>query len=51
MRWAPSKSAQLMATYRANAQLLVIRETKNWVQVEDQDTGDVGFMDKAFVVK
>ena len=51
MRWAPSKSAQLMATYGANAQLLVIRETKNWVQVEDQDTGDVGFMDKAFVVK
>ena len=51
MRWAPSTSAQLMATYGANATLLVIRETTHWVQVEDQDTGDVGFMDKAFVVK
>ena len=49
MRWAPSQSAQLMATYKANDQLLVIRELTNWLQVEDQDTGDVGFINKAFI--
>ena len=51
MRWAPSKQAEVMATYKANAKLLVIRETDHWYQVEDQDTGDVGFIDKQFVVK
>ena len=48
-RWAPSKSASLIATYPANSQLLVIKETTNWFQVEDQDTGDVGFISKQFV--
>ena len=51
LRWAPSKQAEVMATYKANAKLLVIRETDHWYQVEDQDTGDVGFIDKQFVVK
>ena len=49
LRWAPSKSASLIATYPANSQLLVIKETTNWFQVEDQDTGDVGFISKQFV--
>ena len=51
MRWAPSKSAELMATYKQNEKLLVIKETNNWYQVEDQDTGNVGFISKQFVVK
>lgn len=51
LRWAPSKSAELMATYKQNEQLLVIKETNNWYQVEDQDTGDVGFINKQFVVQ
>ena len=51
MRWAPSKSAEIMATYKQNEKLLVIRETSNWYQVEDQDTGDVGFISKQFVVQ
>ena len=51
LRWAPSQSAELMATYKANDQLLVIRETTNWLQVEDQDTGDVGFINRAFVIQ
>ena len=51
MRWAPSKSAELMATYKQNEKLLVIKETNNWYQVEDQDTGDVGFINKQFVVQ
>ena len=51
MRWAPSKSAEIMATYKQNEKLLVIKETNNWYQVEDQDTGDVGFISKQFVVQ
>ncbi len=51
MRWAPSKSAELLATYKANDQLLVIKELKNWLQVEDPDTGDVGFVSKSFVAQ
>ena len=51
LHWAPSKSAQLMATYKQNEKLLVIKETNNWYQVEDQDTGDVGFINKQFVVQ
>ena len=51
LRWAPSKSAEIMATYKQNDKLLVIKETKNWYQVEDQDTGDVGFISKQFVVQ
>ena len=51
LRWAPSKSAEIMATYKANEKLLVIKELNNWYQVEDQDTGDVGFISKQFVVK
>ena len=51
LRWAPSKSAEIMATYKANEKLLVIQELNNWYQVEDQDTGDVGFISKQFVVK
>ena len=51
LRWAPTKSAEVMNTYKANAQLTVIRELRNWYQVEDPVTGYVGFMDKAFVVR
>ena len=51
LRWAPSKSAEIMATYKQNDKLLVIRELANWYQVEDQDTGDVGFISKQFVAQ
>ena len=49
LRWAPSKEAAIMATYRADDQLTVIQELKNWLQVEDPATGDVGFISKSFV--
>ncbi len=51
LRWAPNKSTEIMATYKQNDKLLVIRETNNWYQVEDQDTGDVGFISKQFVAQ
>ena len=40
-----------MATYKANDKLLVIRVLKNWYQVEDQDTGDVGYISIQYVVQ
>lgn len=51
MRWAPSKSSELMATYKANSTLTVIKELTNWVQVEDPDTGDVGFINRVFIAQ
>ena len=51
MHWAPSNSTEVIATYKANDTLLAIRELPNWYQVEDQDTGDVGFINKAFVTQ
>ena len=49
LRWAPSKSSELMATYRANDQLIVICEMTDWLQVRDPFTGNVGFLNKVFV--
>ncbi len=51
MHWAPCATSTIMATYGANAQLLVLKETTNWLQVEDQNTGDVGFISKAYAVE
>ncbi len=51
LRWAPSKSAEVMATYKSNQALTVIRELTSWYQVEDPATGVVGFIDKAFTVQ
>ena len=51
LRWAPSLSAEIIATYKQNDKLLVIKELKNWYQVEDQSTGNVGFISKKYVVK
>ena len=46
MRWAPSKSAMVMANYPAKAELTVISETPNWFQAQDPATGLVGFIDR-----
>ena len=51
LRWAPSKSAEIMGTYKANEALTVIQELANWYQVEDPATGVVGFIDKAFITQ
>ena len=51
LRWAPSQSAELMATFKANDKLTVIKELDNWLQVEDPDTGNVGFVNKVFVAE
>ena len=49
LRWAPSQSAELLATFKANDKLTVIKELDNWLQVEVPETGDVGFINKVFI--
>ena len=51
LRWAPSKDAEIMANYGANTELVVLKETTNWYQVENTKTGDVGFVMKEFIVQ
>ena len=51
LRWAPSTAAEVIAIYGAKEELTVIRELTEWLQVEDPDTGDVGFIRKHFVIR
>ena len=51
MRWAPSKDAEVLATYRSGAQLTVIAETQSWYQVADSNTEATGFIMKNYVVR
>ena len=46
LRWAPSKSALLMATYPEKQELTVLKETANWLLVTNAQTGDVGYLNK-----
>jgi hypothetical protein len=46
LRWAPSHSAPLMATYAAKQELTVLKETPNWLQVENTTTRDVGYISR-----
>ena len=48
LRWAPSKSALPMANYPAKQALTVLKETPNWLMVKNEQTGDVGYLNKAF---
>ena len=47
LRWAPSSSAPLMATYPARQELTVRRETPHWLLAENTQTGDVGYIARA----
>lgn len=49
MRWFPSRKSDAVATYPANKQLNVIAELKDWYQVEDPDTGKIGFVYKSYI--
>ena len=51
LRWAPSRSAPLIATYPAKQELTVRKETTNWLLVENMETGDIGFISKAIVAE
>ena len=49
MRWLPSRNAAQMAVFGANHQLTVIAELKDWYQVQDPETGKVGFIYKSYI--
>lgn len=49
LRWAPSKSAPVMKKLFADAELTVLAEGKNWLQVQEESTGYVGFVDAKLV--
>ena len=49
LRWAPSTEAERIATCPQGKQLIVLVEMKNWYQVQDPETGMVGFISRKFV--
>lgn len=49
MRWAPSRTAEVQGTYKANSAFVVLQELNKWLQVEDPETGNIGFVEKTFV--
>ena len=49
LRWAPSSEAERIATCPQGKALTVIGETKNWYQVQDPQTGMIGFISKQYV--
>ena len=49
LRWAPSTEAERIATCPQGKELTVIGETRNWYQVEDPQTGMIGFISKQYV--
>jgi len=51
MRWAPSKKAPLIISYKNGATLTVIAELKDWKQVRDEETGATGFIRQDFLVR
>ena len=51
LRWAPSTSAERITTCSQGKELIVMAELKTWYQVQDPDTGMVGFISRNFVVR
>ena len=51
VRWVPSKNSIAQATYPEGAELTVIAALKDWYQVQDPDTGAVGYLYKSYVVE
>ena len=49
MRYAPNEKAELIRRVRQNDQLTVIGETDRWYQVEDPETGIVGYISSLYV--
>jgi len=49
LRYAPDDKAELIRRVRQNEQLTVIGSTSRWYQVEDPDTGIVGYISRSYV--
>lgn len=51
MRWIPSETGRIIAQYKATEQLIVLKEMDHYLQVQDPDTGDVGYIHKKFAAR
>ena len=51
MRWAPSMDTEVITTCRQGKELTVLAELRNWYQVEDPQTGYVGFISRQYVTR
>ncbi len=49
LRYAPNEKAELIRRVRQNDQLTVIGETDRWYQVEDPETGIIGYVSRFYV--
>ena len=49
MRWAPSKSAPVMARYYEGQQLYILKANKSWCQVYDEENNRCGFILRSLV--
>lgn len=49
LRWAPSTDAEVIAQCNQGKELTVLAELRNWYQVEDPDTGRIGFISNNYV--
>ena len=51
MRWIPSETGRVITRYKATEELIVLKEMDHYLQVQDPDTGDVGYIHKKFAAK
>ena len=51
LRFAPSSYAPVMAVLPAKTEMTVLMETPNWLQVRDELTGSVGYVNRKFTAE
>ena len=51
MRWIPSETGRIIAQYKATEELIVLKELDHYLQVQDPDTGDVGYIHRKFAAR
>ena len=51
IRWIPSETGRIIIGYKATEQLIVLKELDHYLQVQDPDTGDVGYIHKKFAAR
>ena len=51
MRWIPGETGRIIMGYKATEQLIVLKELDHYLQVQDPDTGDVGYIHKKFAAR
>ena len=51
MRWIPSETGRIIAQYKETEALMVLKELAHYLQVQDPDTGDVGYIHKKFAAR